>query len=272
MWRLVAEEFILISISQVPSSSSPQHIPNPGKKCFPKFLGLYSILASTWMDTFSSPVKSLTGLQAGGHHHSATTRRELYYHYQFKNSNTASTTKSHLPSSIHHSTPTSNKLLTPNFTRSRIFSTSNNPVSFLASSSSSFKQFPPSVHHHHHHKAASGYAAALMDVASRCHHSLEAVGKDVRRFSKWLRNEQLRAFMSDPLLEDSEKGQVVKEMAEKGRFHSHLVVLLKLLVEKNKVGIVSDVMHEFERIYDELTAGNHSPVLQVSSSASAMNL
>lgn len=69
---------------------------------------------------------------------------------------------------------------------------------------------------------------------------------DVIKLSKWLRK--------DPFLflEDKEKGYVLKEILSKGKFHKHLVGLLKLLVEKNKVGIVNEVLMEFERIYDEV--------------------
>ncbi|KAA8520778.1 hypothetical protein F0562_014950 [Nyssa sinensis] len=119
--------------------------------------------------------------------------------------------------------------------------------SFTSSHASSLKQSPIL-----HHKAASGYAAALVDVA-RCNNSLEVVERDVRRIAKLLRSEQLRAFMTNPSIGYKEKGQLVKEVAEKGRFHRHLVVLLKLLVEKNKLGIVSEILEEFERIYDQLS-------------------
>jgi len=39
---------------------------------------------------------------------------------------------------------------------------------------------------------------------------------------------------------------------EEGNFHRHVVALLKMLVKRNKVGIVKEVLQEFERIYDEL--------------------
>lgn len=39
---------------------------------------------------------------------------------------------------------------------------------------------------------------------------------------------------------------------EQGNFHRHVVALLKMLLKKNKVGIVKEVLQEFERIYDRL--------------------
>lgn len=44
----------------------------------------------------------------------------------------------------------------------------------------------------------------------------------------------------------------MKELAKKGKFNKHLFNLLKMMVEKNKMGIVSEVLEEFERVYDEL--------------------
>lgn len=49
-----------------------------------------------------------------------------------------------------------------------------------------------------------------------------------------------------------EKGYVLKEILCKGNFNKHLVGVVKLLVEKNKLGIVDAVLMEFERIYDQL--------------------
>eukprot|EP00262_Sarcandra_glabra_P003146 TRINITY_DN1365_c0_g2_i2.p1 TRINITY_DN1365_c0_g2~~TRINITY_DN1365_c0_g2_i2.p1 ORF type:complete len:242 (+),score=50.36 TRINITY_DN1365_c0_g2_i2:41-727(+) len=103
-----------------------------------------------------------------------------------------------------------------------------------------------------HLTAASGYAAALLDAA-RCKNTVDAVEFDVRRFSRLLRSRDIRSIMSDEFIGDEAKGEIVKEVAEKGRFHKQLVVLLKMMVEKKKVGLVSKVLEEFERIYDELS-------------------
>lgn len=77
------------------------------------------------------------------------------------------------------------------------------------------------------------------------------MAKDAKRFEKLLRNKQVHGVLNDFRIGEKEKGQVVKELAEKGRFQKHLVALLKMLVEKNRVGIVGEVMEEFERMYDE---------------------
>lgn len=67
--------------------------------------------------------------------------------------------------------------------------------------------------------------------------------------------------MSQADVEEKEKGQVVKEIVEKGRFHKHLVVLLNLLVQKTYVTLLlSEVLGEFERIYNELSGINNNVI------------
>ncbi|KAL5792187.1 hypothetical protein ACOSP7_000781 [Xanthoceras sorbifolium] len=113
---------------------------------------------------------------------------------------------------------------------------------------SSLKSAPPSVHHR---KPASGYAAALLDKAL-CDDSLESVRKDVKRVSKLLKKEQIQALLNDPFVGEREKGEVVKKVVKIGKVNRYLAGLVRMMIEKNKVGMVSEVLDEFERIYDEL--------------------
>ncbi|XP_022898426.1 ATP synthase delta chain, chloroplastic [Olea europaea var. sylvestris] len=188
------------------------------------------------MDTLSSPVPSLN-ISSSLH----STPREFYH---FKN-----------PKSSHH------HFLPPNPYFCYSVAKPANSIStkatllgtypFLSSSQHSSPKQSPSRTETAHQKAASGYATALLDVA-QCNSSLEEVERDVKRLLKWLSNEQIRVVLNDPCVEEKEKGRVMKEVAEKGRFHRHLVKLVKLLIKKNKVGMASEVLQEFERIYDEL--------------------
>ncbi|KAK7285757.1 hypothetical protein RJT34_20538 [Clitoria ternatea] len=89
-----------------------------------------------------------------------------------------------------------------------------------------------------HRNPATGYAAAVIDVAQNSN-SLHLVQKDVQRLLKLLKNVSFGS-------------SVVEGVAEKGDFHGHVVALLKMLLKKNKVGIVKEVLEEFQRIYDEL--------------------
>ncbi|XP_019154210.1 PREDICTED: ATP synthase subunit delta, chloroplastic [Ipomoea nil] len=135
--------------------------------------------------------------------------------------------------------------------------TATNSEFFTATATVPSNRIPPAKPHPQppaaavHRRAASGYAAALVDIAKR-NNSLDAVRRDVRRVWKWTRNEQLRAALTDPLVENKEKGEILKEIAEKGKVHKLLGAVLKILAGKNRAELLSEVLMEFERIYDEL--------------------
>uniref|UniRef100_A0A6N2KLG2 Uncharacterized protein n=1 Tax=Salix viminalis TaxID=40686 RepID=A0A6N2KLG2_SALVM len=88
-----------------------------------------------------------------------------------------------------------------------------------------------------------------------CRHSSmqEFPQNDVQKLLKLLQNEQIQAVLGSPFVGEKEKGQVVQEVAKRGKFNRYLLGLVKMLIERNKVMIVSDVLMEFERIYDELS-------------------
>ncbi|KAJ8440618.1 hypothetical protein Cgig2_031035 [Carnegiea gigantea] len=93
-----------------------------------------------------------------------------------------------------------------------------------------------------HRRAASGYAAALVDVA-QCNGVVFEVERDVRRLLKVLRDGHVEEFMRDEMVEEREKGEVVKEVVEKGRFQGHLVGLVKMVIEKGrKWELIQDMM------------------------------
>ncbi|KAF6136206.1 hypothetical protein GIB67_001615 [Kingdonia uniflora] len=103
-----------------------------------------------------------------------------------------------------------------------------------------------------HRKASTGYAAAMLDIA-RCNNVLDTIERDVRRFLRMLRNKDLQSLLTSSVVESKVKGEVVREIAEKGKFQKYLVALVKMLTEKNQAGMVKEVFEEFERIYDELS-------------------
>ncbi|PON61794.1 ATPase, OSCP/delta subunit [Trema orientale] len=158
----------------------------------------------------------------------------------------------------HFKSYVTNTLYTPNLTpHTHLFfsTTTTKPINSISSTKPTsftnpiFPSPPPSPATHR--SPAAGYAAALFDVA-QLNNSVDSVGKDVERLSKLLRSNRVRVVLSDPFLGEEEKGRVVKGLAEKGRFNRHLVCLVKLLVGRNKVGVLSQVLDEFERVYDEV--------------------
>ncbi|XP_074273215.1 uncharacterized protein LOC141596856 [Silene latifolia] len=112
---------------------------------------------------------------------------------------------------------------------------------------------PPPPRAHVHRRAASGYAAALLDV-SQSNGSVLKVERDVRRLLKVMRNDHVREFMMDEVVEEGEKGKVVKELLEKGKFDKNFVGLVKLVVDKGKkIDLVNDVLEEFLKVFSQLS-------------------
>ncbi|KAK7258471.1 hypothetical protein RIF29_24050 [Crotalaria pallida] len=121
------------------------------------------------------------------------------------------------------------------------FSSSNNTTPNKPSSSLVF-----------HKNLSTGYAAAIIDVAQSSN-SLHSVQKDVHRLLKFLQHVNLKSAMVDPSVVEELKGQaMMRHVVEQGDFHRHVVAFLKMLMKKNKMGILEQVLEEFERIYDEL--------------------
>ncbi|EYU32281.1 hypothetical protein MIMGU_mgv1a012804mg [Erythranthe guttata] len=209
------------------------------------------------MDTLSGSVSSLKIPTAA-----ATTLRHKSHqlHHHFNHQHPAG----HLI--ISSKQPNNYKTSTPAFTHNHNnnLSTSNNQLPFLnnASSSPVVKQSAGSkAEEFHHKKASTGYAVALLDAA-RAQNVLELAKKDVKKLSKWLSNEQLSGIIENPNMEKKEKGEILKEIMKKGKFNNkHLGKLVKLLVEKNKVEMITDVLLEFQRMYDELSSNDHQVVL-----------
>ncbi|KAF7826218.1 ATP synthase delta chain, chloroplastic [Senna tora] len=172
------------------------------------------------MDTFSSSVSTLKVPSLPPPH------REFYH---FKSSPYASPNR---PQAQAHVSSVSKPNLIP---KTKPFSRKNSsPLVYLSS-----PRTPSSPNPIFYRKPSTGYAAAVVDVAQSSD-SLHLVQKDVQRLLGFLKNVNL------------EESAMVKVVLEQGRFHRHLVSLVKMLLKKNRIGIVREVLEEFERIYDEL--------------------
>lgn len=63
----------------------------------------------------------------------------------------------------------------------------------------------------------------------------------------------MEAVLGDERVEGGKKGEVVRRVVESsGGVYAKLVVLVRMLVGKGKVGVVGEVMEEFERLWEEL--------------------
>ncbi|XP_054783292.1 ATP synthase delta chain, chloroplastic isoform X2 [Prosopis cineraria] len=173
------------------------------------------------MDTFSSSVSTLKIPSL------PSTHRDFCH---FK---TTPCSSPNLPPQSHAHVSSSSK---PNLTsKTKPLSHKGFPSLVFSSSSRTPSSQNPIVYR----QPATGYAAAVIDIAQSSN-SLHVVQRDVQR---------LMGFLKDVNFQEP---AMVRALVEQGGFHRHLVVLVKMLLKKNKIGIVKQVLEEFERIYDEL--------------------
>ena len=172
------------------------------------------------MDTLSSSVSTIKVPRL------PPPNREIYH---FKTTPYAATNRP--PQPQFHASSISKPNLIP---KTKYFShKDSSSFSFPSSQASSFNS--SSVFYR---KPATGYAAALIEVAQG-NNSLHLVQKDVHRLLNLFRSVNFQS-------------QIDSSTVDNWKFHRHLVVLMKMLVKKNKIGIVKEVLEEFERIYEEL--------------------
>lgn len=202
------------------------HLSAKGKQKIKKQSPTPKLSFPTSMDTLSSSVSTF---KVPTLHSTATCSRHEVTNFKSTTSSTLYSPNTHLFSTTKpiNSIPT---------TRPTSFT---NPIIFPTLSPTSPPPSPVT-----HRKPAAGYAAALLDIA-QTNNSVDSVGKDVERFSRILKNN--RVFLGE-----EEKGRIVMELVEKGSFNRYLVCLVKMLVKKNKVGVLSEVLDEFEKIYNEV--------------------
>ncbi|KAE9598045.1 putative ATPase, OSCP/delta subunit, F1F0 ATP synthase OSCP/delta subunit domain-containing protein [Lupinus albus] len=123
---------------------------------------------------------------------------------------------------------------------------------FVPLSSSSNTSSPKPSPLFFHQNPSTGYAAAIIHVA-QTNNSLHSVQKDITRLLNFLQRVNFQSTMVNPSMVEEHKGQaMMRQVVEQGNFHRYVVALMKMLLKKNKMGILEEVLEEFERIYDEL--------------------
>jgi ATP synthase F1 delta subunit len=99
----------------------------------------------------------------------------------------------------------------------------------------------------------SSYAAALVELA-QSKNALEAIHSDVDTLSSMMRdNEALVTFMTNPVATPEKKNALIKKIAQEGGFNNYTTNFLMLLVEKNRIDAIADIIAAFEELYCRLT-------------------
>lgn len=100
--------------------------------------------------------------------------------------------------------------------------------------------------------AAGGYASALADLAQSTD-TLEKVNCDVEKLGEYLNSPEVYDFLVSPIIEDEKKKSILKTLSEDGSFNEFTLSFLNLLVDKKRIGLIKEVLKEFESIFNNLT-------------------
>lgn len=75
-----------------------------------------------------------------------------------------------------------------------------------------------------------------------------------------IRAKPVLELLRNPFIDAEEKNQALKELIDSGKFEKHFTGLLKMLIVKNKFGMIGDVLDAFRSMYCELCNGNKGSV------------
>lgn len=100
-------------------------------------------------------------------------------------------------------------------------------------------------------QVGESYAGALAEVAV-AKNSLKAVYEDMETLESVL-DESVTTFLSNPLIPDQKKKEVVIKISEKGKFTPYTTNFLKLLVDKGRMNALGAVISAFDSIYCQKT-------------------
>ncbi|XP_057862050.2 ATP synthase subunit delta, chloroplastic [Cryptomeria japonica] len=100
--------------------------------------------------------------------------------------------------------------------------------------------------------AAAGYAAALLDIG-QSNNTLEVINRDMEKLSHLLKNQEVYDFLINPVIGNRKKKSILKAIADDAKFQSYTLNFLSLLVDKQRMNIVKDILKEFESVYNEMT-------------------
>jgi len=102
-------------------------------------------------------------------------------------------------------------------------------------------------------QVAGAYANALVEVAQKTS-SLEAVHADVDALASMLKdNAALSEMLSNPVINEERKKEVVKQLAAEASFSQYTTNFLNLLIDQSRVEALESICESFEKSYCALT-------------------
>jgi len=102
-------------------------------------------------------------------------------------------------------------------------------------------------------EVSDSYAKALVELAEE-KNKLEPVHADVDALGALMKgNAKLRELMYNPVVDASKKKAVVSKIAKEAGFQQYTINFLNLLVEKDRMALLDEIVESFEEQYCKLT-------------------
>lgn len=97
------------------------------------------------------------------------------------------------------------------------------------------------------------YANALVEIAQE-NNSLDEVHADVDAIQTLLKeNEQVKTFLFNPVMNEQKKRDVVKRIAKEAGLSKYTVNFLNLLIDKDRIVAIEEILDAFETTYCSIT-------------------
>eukprot|EP00218_Dolichomastix_sp_CCMP3274_P013619 CAMPEP_0170139018 /NCGR_PEP_ID=MMETSP0033_2-20121228/5343_1 /TAXON_ID=195969 /ORGANISM="Dolichomastix tenuilepis, Strain CCMP3274" /LENGTH=497 /DNA_ID=CAMNT_0010375093 /DNA_START=37 /DNA_END=1534 /DNA_ORIENTATION=- len=117
-------------------------------------------------------------------------------------------------------------------------------------------------------QVSASYAQALVETAQAAG-VLESVHSDMETLAGYLAiNSDFVTFLSNPVLPDAKKKEVIDTLAKEAGFHAYTSNILCLAVDKGRIQLLSTIIEEFDDLY---CAATETQVAKVTSAIALEN-
>lgn len=99
--------------------------------------------------------------------------------------------------------------------------------------------------------AAGSYANALADVATS-NNTLELTFADLKKIDKFF-DDTVVNYFTNPTVPEEKKIEVVEEITKSGDLQPHVANFLNILVDMKRIGMIKEIIKEFELVYNRST-------------------
>ncbi|KAK1413072.1 hypothetical protein QVD17_34804 [Tagetes erecta] len=100
--------------------------------------------------------------------------------------------------------------------------------------------------------AAGSYASAIAEVA-KSNGTLDATSTDIETIDKLFSDDSILNFFVSPIISLDQKRELIDDITSSGTLQPHVCNFLNVLIESKRIGLIKEIVKEFEIVYNKLT-------------------